>query len=149
MTFEPKDLVYDLTVEKGKAQLTLTEIATRRKLTHDRAASLDFLPDCLYPVTAEGSRVAVWGVTGLPMRATRKMFDAGIRSIADIDRIDIIEEARAKERQKEDIAKKMAAHAEALVAAAEAAGAFKGPTPAREASENLRAARIARAIQGR
>lgn len=147
MIYTPQDLVYDLTVEKGKGRLTLTAIATRRKLTHEQAAGLDFLPDCLYPLTAQGSRVATWGVTGLPMKATREMFDAGIRNIADIDRIDVIEDARAKDRQKAEAAKKMAEVAESLIAAAEAAGVFRGPTPAPVAAENLQRLRMAAAMR--
>lgn len=145
MILSPKTVVYDLKAGRDGTFLTLVSTATRRRLTHDQAVGLTFLPEIFYPVSAPGSRVATWRVEGLPMRAARALFQANIRNIDDIDRIEEIARSQAAEKKLLEISEQMQEVGRILKAHLEAAGGYLLPTPAPRAAFNLARIEAARA----
>lgn len=129
MFLTPASIVYDISHSRDGTFLTLTMVETRRRLTHDQAAGIDFLPEIFYPVTAPGSRIAKWSTKANPMKASSAMFDAGIRNIDDIDRIQEIKNEQDKEVEAKARAERAAASARELFSRAKASGAFLLPTP--------------------
>lgn len=131
----PADVVYDLEVKSGRPQLTLTAVSTRRKISHDDAVTLGFLPEIFYLLTAPGSRVATWSARTTAMKASAALFDAGIRNIADIDRLQEIAADRAREAKEAQVMKDI----RRMVEVAVRSGALLGPTPAPVAAANMSA----------
>lgn len=145
MFLTPKAVVYDLKVGRDGTVLTLVSTATRRRLTHDQAAGVTFLPDIFYPVTLPGSRVATWRVEGPPMKAARALFQANIRNIDDIDRIEEIAKDQETQKKLLEISGQMKVAGRILKAQLEAAGGYLLPTPAPRAAYNLAAMKAMKA----
>jgi hypothetical protein len=129
----PADVVYDIEVRSGRPHLTLTSVATRRRISHDQAVEIDFLPDIFYLLTAPGSRVATWSANTTAMKASAALFDAEIRNSADIERLSEIARTRAAEKAEALVIKDI----HRMASAAIAAGVLRGPTPAPVAAQRL------------